>query len=240
MTISFTCAQCGAALKVDRDKAGRSGRCPRCGASIRVPEAQSESPARQEADPSTQSDEKPCPYCGETIKATATVCRFCRMNLETGKPVDSPAAPPPLASREEGIPCAACHSAMPKEALKCPKCGTWRREVRKLRDTETVSLIAGILCLVIATFLLGTGILLKTRGGWKGMGNEGPWYEEKGSYTASVEVRFSFSKFIRSPLTWVMLASIGLGTVALLNGVKAHRKLEQWEHPAPKEDTETG
>jgi len=39
MTISFTCAQCRAALKVDRDKAGRSGRCPRCGASIRVPEA---------------------------------------------------------------------------------------------------------------------------------------------------------------------------------------------------------
>ncbi|MGO9122884.1 MAG: hypothetical protein ACLQPD_35345 [Desulfomonilaceae bacterium] len=28
-----------------------------------------------------------CPYCAETIKKEAVICRFCRMDLETGEPV---------------------------------------------------------------------------------------------------------------------------------------------------------
>ena len=31
---------------------------------------------------------KECTYCGETIQEAARICRFCRMELETGKPVD--------------------------------------------------------------------------------------------------------------------------------------------------------
>ena len=32
-------------------------------------------------------DTKDCPYCAETIKAAAKVCRFCGINLGTGKPI---------------------------------------------------------------------------------------------------------------------------------------------------------
>ncbi len=38
MAISFACRQCGRKLKVDEKFAGKSGRCPQCGASTRVPD----------------------------------------------------------------------------------------------------------------------------------------------------------------------------------------------------------
>ncbi len=36
---------------------------------------------------------KDCPYCAETIKAAAKVCRFCGMNLGTGKPITETMTP---------------------------------------------------------------------------------------------------------------------------------------------------
>ncbi len=32
---------------------------------------------------------KDCPYCGEAIRASARICRYCRMDLKTGRPVDA-------------------------------------------------------------------------------------------------------------------------------------------------------
>lgn len=51
----------------------------------------------------TNSDEKVCPRCAETIKAAAKVCRFC--NHEFGEPSVAPTAPmKPPAAEPEGKP----------------------------------------------------------------------------------------------------------------------------------------
>jgi hypothetical protein len=35
----------------------------------------------------TPKETKECPYCAETIKKAAKVCRFCRIDLESGDPI---------------------------------------------------------------------------------------------------------------------------------------------------------
>jgi general secretion pathway protein G len=37
----------------------------------------------------TNNDTKICPYCAETIKKNAKICRFCQSDLATGKPIRS-------------------------------------------------------------------------------------------------------------------------------------------------------
>ena len=35
----------------------------------------------------SNEETKQCPYCAETIKKNARICRFCQMDLETGKSI---------------------------------------------------------------------------------------------------------------------------------------------------------
>ena len=48
------------------------------------------------------SDSKICPFCCESIKSSAVVCRFCNIDLSTGKSL-SAAPPPALASPQKEI-----------------------------------------------------------------------------------------------------------------------------------------
>jgi hypothetical protein len=48
-----------------------------------------------------EDDTKQCPYCAETIKRAAKVCRYCHMELTTGKPARAiQAAPEPVRTSE--------------------------------------------------------------------------------------------------------------------------------------------
>ena len=47
-----------------------------------------EKDAKNVAKIATESDARKCPFCAETIKLDAIICRFCRMDLRTGRPVD--------------------------------------------------------------------------------------------------------------------------------------------------------
>ena len=91
MTIDFNCPHCDKSLKTSEDKAGRQAKCPGCGEVIAIPETRetgADSTLRGQAVeeesfnkpaklPTTPGDTRPCPACGEQIKAAAIRCRFC-------------------------------------------------------------------------------------------------------------------------------------------------------------------
>ena len=93
MTIEFNCPDCNKLLRTTDEKAGFTAKCPSCGTTISVPDADQfgnaapfdvrENDDSHEQDPSarSESDIKTCPMCGAQVEAAARRCQNCGEDL---------------------------------------------------------------------------------------------------------------------------------------------------------------
>jgi prepilin-type processing-associated H-X9-DG protein len=87
MDITFNCKSCGQSITIDEAGAGQEVQCPACGNSLIVPSRKPESVENtaRPIPPLPTDDTKICPFCAETIKKAAKICRFCGSDLVAGK-----------------------------------------------------------------------------------------------------------------------------------------------------------
>jgi membrane associated rhomboid family serine protease len=99
--ISFTCLGCQAKLRVGDEKAGKRGKCPRCGHAIEVPfpelrlegeedlpEASPHSSVSPSAPAGTATPQSlDCPSCHGQLPARARICTRCGIRVPSGRPV---------------------------------------------------------------------------------------------------------------------------------------------------------
>ncbi len=98
--IRFACNGCGANFKVDDSKAGKKGKCPKCGAALAIPSPEAELDFAEELiDPRmatpiptakvsrSSGGRSICPSCDQTLAANAVICVRCGVKASSGRPV---------------------------------------------------------------------------------------------------------------------------------------------------------
>lgn len=131
MAIQVDCP-CGARFRVPDQMVGRSGRCPKCSASVTVPRAEDAIPFDDAAEIGLiQPTVAPCPACGSFYAPEIKICVRCQIELATGRSLraEEPApesteasAPPPVAPRPRVV--VGTEAPLPtgrKEILRTPR-----------------------------------------------------------------------------------------------------------------------
>lgn len=112
--IRFSCVHCGKSIKVKTDLAGREGKCPGCGAKIRVPTVED---ATLDWLGASQPVRVLSPVSAVTARAMVP------------SDVEEYELAAPVATGNKLIPCKTCGTSIAKNAKTCPKCGApneWR------------------------------------------------------------------------------------------------------------------
>lgn len=100
-TFKFHCPSCGGSIQAEASRKGSHAACPHCNKSIIVtPDSEKTPstiapPSRYVKSVSLPSKTRSCPYCAEEIRADAVICRFCQIDLRSGRLVSQQAAAPP-------------------------------------------------------------------------------------------------------------------------------------------------
>lgn len=100
--IEFDCPECQHHITAPDRDAGTSDICPKCNSPVTIPQAPAAAnpPAPVGNSGTTCASapapaaRKPCPFCGESIVATAKKCRFCGEFLDAPSPGRLPAPAP--------------------------------------------------------------------------------------------------------------------------------------------------
>jgi hypothetical protein len=107
---------------------------------------------------SVSEDQRVCPYCAETVKAAAIVCRYCNRDLPSKEDLAAAAQAAAQRAAEEGEAeaklrervdgrkpqglCPNCESTIPLDSVECKKCkarfdGSAAWKVKPLQTTKT-------------------------------------------------------------------------------------------------------
>ncbi len=90
MAIDVRC-ECGKVLHAREEFAGRSTRCPKCGAPVTIPVRSPGDGIVLELEERPETERLRCPLCQQIYPGTESACAKCAIDLRTGLPLAGPA-----------------------------------------------------------------------------------------------------------------------------------------------------
>ncbi len=133
--IKFRCNSCNAGLRVGDDRAGRRGKCPKCGAVLTVPsptsaaeaEPTGEASAAQAAGAATVQTNPRCEVCGAELTFNLPNCHACgallRKRPKAARAAEGPSASAAGPAAGPGARCPSCGRSLGHLAKICVQCG---------------------------------------------------------------------------------------------------------------------